>query len=227
MSALLDIIGPFLKGVGWFSILWLILPALLLCLPKQKILLSISRHAVEIIDGLCAAMGELIKWALPLLVLSVAISVFALSLFGLSWTKLSESAQYFHAAVIMLGAAMTLLVNQHVRVDIFQSRLSRPRKALVDFIGFHIGLMPVCLLLIWSSNSFVRFGWQIFEGSAEADGIKGVFLLKTLIPLFAISMLAQGLSIALRAVMVMRGLDEPPRAANDVPDHFPSPETRS
>jgi len=204
----LDIIAHFLKGVGWFALFWLTLPALLLVFSKNKYLLSLSHHTVGIIDT----------------VLSVAISVFALSLFGVSWTKLSESAQYFHAATIMLGSAMTLLVNEHVRVDIFQSRFSRPRKALIDFIGFYIALMPVCLLLVWSSNSFVRFGWQIFEGSPEADGIKGVFLLKTLIPVFAILLLAQGLSIALRAVMVMRNLKESERPAN-VSDLFPIPDS--
>jgi len=226
MAAFIDIIGGAMKGIGSFVLLWLVLPTLLLFFPKQKMILSISHHIVMLVDRLNFTIGEIVKWALPLLVLSVAISVFALSLFGLSWTKLSESAQYFHAIALMLGASMTLLMNEHVRVDIFQSRLSRPRKALVDFIGFHIGLMPVCLLLIWSSNSFVRFGWLIFEGSAEADGIKGVFLLKTLIPVFAILMLAQGLSIALRAVMVMRGLDEPERVAN-IDDLFPAPESPS
>ena len=120
----------------------------------------------------------------------------------------------------MLGAAMTLLLNEHVRVDVFQSRLKRPQKALVDFIGFYIGLMPVCLLLIWSSNSFIGFSWQIFEGSAESDGIRGLYLLKTLIPAFAVLMLAQGLSIALRAVMVMRELEEPKRPPH-VEDLFP------
>lgn len=220
---ILDIIAHSLKGIGWFGCMWLALPTILLIWPKSKSIQSISCHTVTIIDSFSLAIGEIIKWALPLLVLSVAISVFALSLFGLSWTKLSESAQYFHAAVIMLGGAMTLLVNEHVRVDVFQSRLSRARKALVDLIGFHIGLMPVCLLLIWSSNSFIRFSWQIFEGSAETDGIKGVFLLKTLIPIFAIMLLAQGLSITLRAVMVMRGIDEPQRPET-VRDLFPAPD---
>lgn len=115
---------------------------------------------------------------------------------------------------------MTLLLNEHVRVDIYQSRLKRPQKALVDFIGFHIGLMPVCLLLIWSSNSFIGFSWQTLEGSAESDGIRGLYLLKTLIPIFAVMMLAQGLSISLRAVMIMRGLEAPKRPA-DVNDLFP------
>lgn len=219
----LDLIAHFLKGIGWFALLWLFLPAVLLARPQSKWLQSVSHIAVEIIDSFSIKAGELIKWALPLLVLSVAISVFALSLYGLSWTKLSESAQYLHAAALMIGAAMTLLMNEHVRVDILQSRFSRPRKALIDFIGFYVGLMPVCLLLVWSSNSFVGFGWRIFEGSPETDGIKGVFLLKTLIPIFAGMMLAQGLSICLRAVMVMRGLEEPKRPEG-VPDLFPKPD---
>ena len=217
---MLDLISQALKGVGWFALVWLTLPALLLFNSKNKFLVNVSRHVVEIVDSLSLTIGQLIKWGLPLLVFSVAISVFALSLFGLSWTKLFESAQYIHASVIMLGAAMTLLLNEHVRVDIYQSRLKRPQKALVDFIGFHIGLMPVCLLLIWSSNSFIGFSWQTLEGSAESDGIRGLYLLKTLIPIFAVMMLAQGLSIALRAVMVMRGLEEPKRPT-DVDDLFP------
>ncbi|MEP6341897.1 MAG: TRAP transporter small permease subunit [Maricaulaceae bacterium] len=217
---MLDIFAKAVKGVGWVSLLWFTLPALLLFCPTSKFLREISHHTVEIIDTISLTVGQVVKWALPLLVLTVAASVFALSLFGLSWTKLFESAQYLHATVIMLGAAMTLLLNEHVRVDIFQSRLKRPQKALVDFIGFHTGLMPVCLLLIWSSNSFIGFSWQILEGSAESDGIRGLYLLKTLIPAFAVMLLAQGLSIALRAVMVMRKLDEPKRPSH-VHDLFP------
>ena len=217
---MLDIFAHALKGIGWFALLWLTLPALLLFKPKSAFLIDVSRHAVEIVDKVSLMIGQLIKWGLPLLVFSVAISVFALSLFGLSWTKLFESAQYIHASVIMLGAAMTLLLNEHVRVDIYQSILKRPQKALVDFIGFHIGLMPVCLLLIWSSNSFIGFSWQTLEGSAESDGIRGLYLLKTLIPIFAVMMLAQGLSISLRAVMIMRGLETPKRPAG-VNDLFP------
>ncbi len=223
MAEFIDIIGGAMKGIGWFALIWLSLPALLLFFPKQKHLSSLSVNVISSVDALNYKIGEAVKWALPLLVITVAMSVFALSLFGLSWTKLSESAQYFHAGTLMLGAAATLLMNEHVRVDIFQSRLQRHHKALIDFIGFHLGLVPVCLLLIWSSNSSVHFAWLIFEGSAEADGIKGVFLLKTLIPAFAVLMLAQGQSIALRAVFIMREIGEPPRLSG-IKDHFPAPD---
>jgi len=126
-------------------------------------------------------LGEITKWLLPLLVLVVAFTVFALSIFGQSWTKLFESAEYLHASVIMLAL-----------------------------------LVPVCLIILWNSQSFVSFSWRIFEASSEADGIRGEFLLKTLIPLFASMMILQGLAIALRAAMCLSGQMRPAR-----PPHTP------
>ncbi|MBC6411720.1 MAG: TRAP transporter small permease subunit [Hyphomonadaceae bacterium] len=166
---------------------------------------------MRLIDTLNYTLGEIIKWALPLLVLSVAFSVFALSIFGLSWTKLFESAQYLHSSVIMCGAAATLLAGQHVRVDIFHARMSPEQRALIDFCGFYALLLPVCLTILWNSGSFIALSWRIFEGSAEADGIRGEFLLKTLIPLFGLFMIMQGMAIALRAAFLMGGHPCPER----------------
>jgi len=145
------------------------------------------------------------KWLLPLLVLTVAASVFALSIFGVTTTKWLESAKYFQAFIIMLGAAATLLAGQHVQVDIFHANMSAKAKARVDLYGYLILLLPVCVLLIWNAQSFVSFAWSIHEGSSESDGIRGIYILKTLIPVFATTMLAQGLAIATRAAMSLRG----------------------
>ncbi len=211
-----DLLAHALKGIGWAFFPALLLPMLYLLIPNNEWLDRFSRALITVIDDISYHLAEAAKWALPALVLSVVFSVFALSIFGLSWTKLSESAAYFHACVIMLGAAATLLAGQHVRVDIFYSRMSAKSRALVDFAGFYALLLPVALIILWNSQSFVRLGWKIFEGSAEGDGIKGVFLLKTLIPIFAIMVIAQGLSIALRAAICLHGRERPPR-----PDHTP------
>ena len=159
------------------------------------------------------------KWLLPLLVLSVAASVFALSIFGVTTTKWLESAKYFQALIIMLGAAATLLAGQHVRVDIFFSRMQETSKARVDLIGFYLLLAPACILLTWNAQSFVSFAWAIREGSSEANGIRGVYILKTLIPVFAITMLAQGLAISTRAAMALIGQTRPDRPEG-VPPFF-------
>ena len=210
-------LGTAFQAIGWVFLPVLLLPVIYIFPHNNNALHSLSNAIIRTTDSLSFWIGEAVKWLLPILVLTVAFTVFALSIFGQSWTKLFESADYFHASVIMLGSAATLLAGQHVRVDIFHSRMSAKSRALIDFIGFYALLVPVCLIILWNSQSFVSFAWRIFEGSAEADGIRGEFLLKTLIPIFAVTMILQGLAIALRAAMCLSGQARPER-----PPHTPA-----
>jgi len=212
-------IGGILQSIGWVFLPFLAWPLVHLILGDKPFVKSISEHIISIFDHLSYWLGEVAKWLLPLLVLTVAASVFALSIFGFTTTKWIESAKYFQAAIIMLGASATLLAGQHVRVDIFHAQMSDIGKARVDLIGYFLLLAPVCILLIWNAQSFVSFAWAIREGSNEADGIRGIYLLKTLIPVFALTMLLQGQSIAIRAAMCLRGQTRPDRPAG-VPPFF-------
>ena len=208
--------GAAFKAIGFAFSPLVLLPFIYILLHNSSRLRDFSNIFIQLIDSLSYWIGEMAKWLLPILVLTIAFSVFALSIFGQSWTKLFESAEYLHASVIMLGAAATLLAGQHVRVDIFHTRMPPRSRAWVDFIGFYVLLLPVCLIILWNSQSFISFSWQILEGSAEADGIRGEYLLKTLIPIFAIMMIAQGLAIATRAAMCITGQTGPER-----PPHTP------
>ena len=212
-------VGGILQAIGWAFLPVLLWPIIHLLFSKNAFIRSVSEALISIIDGFIFRLGEATKWLLPLLVLSVAASVFALSIFGVTTTKWLESAKYFQALTIMLGAAATLLAGQHVRVDIFHSRMTDIGKARVDLIGFYLLLAPACILLTWNAQSFVSFAWAIREGSSEANGIRGVYILKTLIPIFAITMLTQGLAIAIRAAMCLSGQIRPDRPEG-VPPFF-------
>lgn len=205
-----EIIGAALRAIGWVFLPVLILPVLYLLSPRG-IIQALSTGLIRTIDSMVFALGEIVKWSLPLLVMSVAASVFALSIFGSASVKWLESAGYFQAVIILLGAAATLLAGQHVRVDVFHERMGERARARVDLAGFYILLLPVCLLILWNSQTFVGFAWRTFEGSSEADGIRGVFLLKTLIPVFAVTLITQGYAIALRAAMALNGEARPER----------------
>ena len=202
--------GSVWQAIGWAFLPLLALPMLYL-VTQPTWLGGVVRGLIRTIDSAVFALGEIVKWALPLLVLSVAASVFALSIFGTATTKWLESALYFQAVIILLGAAATLLAGQHVRVDVFHARMGERARARVDLLGYYLLLVPTCLLILWNSQSFVAFAWQTFEGSTESDGIRGVYLLKTLIPVFAVTLLAQGLSIALRAALALNGETRPER----------------
>jgi TRAP-type mannitol/chloroaromatic compound transport system permease small subunit len=53
------------------------------------------------------------------------------------------------------------------------------------------------------SVPYVARSWSILERSQEASGLPLVFLLKTLIPLFALLMALQGIAQAIRAGAVL------------------------
>ena len=219
-------VGGILQSIGWAFLPALAWPVIHLLFGHKPLISNLSRALISLIDSLIYRLGEMAKWLLPLLVLSVAASVFALSIFGVTTTKWLESAKYFQAFIIMLGAAATLLASQHVRVDILHTQMTEKGKARVDLLGFFLLMMPACLLLIWDAQSFVSFAWAIREGSSEADGIRGVYILKTLIPVFAISMLVQGLAISTRAAMSLRGQTRPDRPKGIPPFFRSSRETQ-
>jgi TRAP-type mannitol/chloroaromatic compound transport system permease small subunit len=160
------------------------------------------------IDRLNAAIGRTVAW-LCLFVVLVQFAVVVLRYgFGIGSIWLTESIIYGHAALFMLAAAWTLREGGHVRVDVFYADASPRWKALVDLCGALLLLLPFMLVLGWFSLPYVARSWAILETSRETSGIPAVFLLKTLIPLFALLMALQGVAQAIRAALVLSGRGE-------------------
>jgi TRAP-type mannitol/chloroaromatic compound transport system permease small subunit len=157
------------------------------------------------IDCLSRAVGRAAAW----LCLAVALLQFALVVaryvFSLGSVWLTEAVIYGHAALIMLAAAWTLQAGGHVRVDVFFERAGPRARALIDLVGALLLLMPFMLVLLWLSWPYAARSWAILERSREASGLPLVFVLKTLIPLFAVLMALQGVSQAIRAADALSG----------------------
>ena len=172
-------------------------------MPPSRIMAVADR-----IDRLNAAIGRTVAW-LCLFVVVAQFSVVVLRYgFGLGSIWLTESIIYGHAALFMLAAAWTLREGGHVRVDVFYAEASPRWKATVDLCGALLLLLPFMLVLGWFALPYVARSWAILETSRETSGIPAVFLLKTLIPLFALLMALQGISQAIRAAHVLSGQGE-------------------
>ena len=156
------------------------------------------------IDRLTSALGRAAAWLALLVVLLQLALVVARYLFGLGSVWLTETVIYAHAALFMLAAAWTLQVGGHVRVDIFYADASAHTKALIDLVGALFLLLPFMVVLIWLSIPYAARSWSILEHSQEASGLPVVFVLKTLIPLFALLMALQGIAQAIRAAALLR-----------------------
>ena len=103
------------------------------------------------LDSLNAALGGAVRWlALAMLLIQTAVVVLRYG-FGFNLIAPNKSVLYLHAALFMLGAGYTLLVDGHVRVDIFHARAPPRRKAMIHAFGHPFLLAPsITLLLYWS-----------------------------------------------------------------------------
>jgi TRAP-type mannitol/chloroaromatic compound transport system permease small subunit len=156
------------------------------------------------IDRLTSLIGRAAAWFCLFIVLAQFAVVLLRYGFGTGSAKLTESIIYGHAALFMLAAAWTLRENGHVRVDIFYADAPPRRKALVDLLGALLLLIPFALSLLILSLPYVARSWSILERSRETSGLPLVWLLKTLIPAFALLLILQGISQALRALHALR-----------------------
>ena len=155
------------------------------------------------IDRLSTGIGRAVAWlALAVVLLQFALVV-ARYLFGLGSIWATETVIYAHAALFMLAAAWTLKAGGHVRVDVFYAEASPRAKAIIDLIGSLFLLLPFAAVLIWLSVPYAARSWEILERSQESSGLPLVFVLKTLIPAFAVLMALQGIAQAIRAAATL------------------------
>ncbi len=143
------------------------------------------------LDHLSEWLGRSLSWLILVMMLIQFLIVVLRYAFSINSIPMQESVMYLHATVFMLAASYTLRHDGHVRVDIFYRGMSARGKALVDLLGTLLLLMPVMIFVILVSLGYVASPGR-FSSSPDSGGIPGVFLLKTLIPLFAALMLLQG-----------------------------------
>ncbi|MEZ5541129.1 MAG: TRAP transporter small permease subunit [Pseudomonadota bacterium] len=168
------------------------------------------QRLARLLDGFAEQTGRLLSWLTLAMVVITCVVVLLRYAFGIGSIALQESVTYLHALVFMLCAAYTLRHDAHVRVDIFYQRWSPRARAWVDLLGTLLLLAPVCVFILVSSLDYVAVSWSIREGSREAGGLDGVYLLKTAIPVMAALLLLQGCAQVIHSLLRITGHREPP-----------------
>ena len=166
---------------------------------------AISRSGAfaDFIDSLTTAIGRAVAWLALAIVLVQFSLVVARYAFGLGSIWLTELVTYGSAMMFMLAAAWTLRADGHVRVDVFYAHAQQRAQAIVDLIGALLLLLPFAFVLIYLSVPYASRSWAIMERSHETSGLPLVYVLKTVIPLFAALMALQGIAQAIRAAAVL------------------------
>jgi len=164
---------------------------------------SFSNNLCDYLDKMSEKIGQGIAWLTLFMVITQFSVVVLRYLFNIGWISMQESILYMHALVFMLGAAYTLKHDGHVRVDIFYHKMGARGKALVNVLGSLLLLLPVCVFIISYSWDYVANSWSLQEGSREAGGLAGLFLLKSSIVLLPVLLILQGTSQFIKNLLTL------------------------
>ncbi len=115
-----------------------------------------------------------------------------------------EIQWYMFGALVFLGAAHTLRMNEHVRVDLIFSNLSDRGQTWVDVIGFTFFFLPVTTYLTWLAWPFF---WQSFRSGEMSNSAGGLIIwpAKLLVPAGLALLTLQGLSELIKRILILQG----------------------
>ena len=135
------------------------------------------------------SLGKFISLMIPAMTILMIVIIVARYFFGIGLTGLQELVMYIHALVFLGCAGYVHYKDEHVRVDIFYRESSMKYKKKVNFILSLLFLIPLCFVIGYFSIELINMAWKIKEVSTEAGGLGYVYLQKTLIILFPITLL--------------------------------------
>lgn len=166
------------------------------------------------VDRLNRAVGKGVGWLIVALTLLTSYDIVARKFFAapLRWSY--DASYILYGTLFMLAGAYTLSRNAHVRGDMFYSRFTPRRQALLDLVLYVAFFFPGILALIFSGYDYAARSASMWERSAVmANGIY-VWPYKFVIPAAAILMIVQGVVETARCVQCLATGKWPPRLAD-------------
>ena len=145
---------------------------------------------MNIVEKSINILGKYISYLIPLMTLLMIVVIVSRYFFGIGQTGLQELVMYFHALIFLGCAGYAFNEDEHVRVDIFYREASVKYKNLINLILGIIFLLPVTFVIAFYSIELIAMSWKIQETSTEAGCLGYVFIQKTFIFLFPLTLFA-------------------------------------
>jgi TRAP-type mannitol/chloroaromatic compound transport system permease small subunit len=166
---------------------------------------------VDAVDRLSEHIGQALKWLV--LASSLISAGTALVRYGLHTgsNALLEIQWYMFGAMFLLGAGYALKHEEHVRVDIFFSKMTPQTQAWVDVFGGILFLMPTAIIITFLSWHMVVNSISINEMSSDPGGLLR-WPIKICIPLGFALLGLQGIADIIKKYAIARGLRGPGKA---------------
>ena len=169
------------------------------------------------IDAVSVAVGKFVMWLVLVAVLVSAYNALQRYAFNVSSNAWLEIQWYLYGAIFLGAAAYTLQRNEHIRIDVVASMLSRRTRSWIDLFGHVFFLTPFTILMVELSVPWAIFSYTRNEISDNAGGLVR-WPAKSLLVLGFGLLFLQALSEIIKRVAVLRGVIADPNADHDAVD---------
>lgn len=178
----------------------------------MKVLLKLS----GLIDALNNLVGRLSYWLILVAVLVSAGNASVRYTLDRSSNAWLEIQWYLFSAVFLFCAGYTLLHNQHVRIDVLSSHLSKRGRAWIDIFGTVFFLLPMAIAIMWMSWPVFVQAWELNEMSGNAGGLI-VWPARLMVPVGFFLLILQGISELIKRVAFLLGMIPDPSEKDEGP----------
>jgi TRAP-type mannitol/chloroaromatic compound transport system permease small subunit len=168
---------------------------------SMDLLLRLSRG----IDAVNRRIGQFFALMVLTAILVSAINATVRKVFDLSSNAWLELQWVLFSMVFMLCAPWTLLLNEHVRIDIVNSMLPRAVRSTIELVGHVLFLLPLTLVMIVTGVPFFLNSFHLDEQSFSAGGLPQ-WPAKSLIAIGFTLLALQGISQIIKRIAIMRGI---------------------
>ena len=157
-----------------------------------------STTQFKIIDQLFLKIGHFTSLLSILLVFMVLFDVVARYLFLASAAWLTELEWHVFALMFLFGAIYTLQYDDHVRVDVWYTKMSPRKRLWVNLLGTIIFLIPWCLIIIYTSYHYALHSYVMDEKSADPGGLPYRYVIKFSLTLSFVLLLLYAILFAMK-----------------------------
>ena len=161
------------------------------------------------VDWLNTLIGKYVIWLILASTVVSGVNAIVRKVFNVSSNAYLEVQWYLFAASFLIAAGYTLLQNEHVRIDVISSRLSKRGQIWMDIFGFVVFLTPFCIAILYYGTPYFLRGYQSGEMSNNAGGLIR-WPVYAMIPLGFLLLLLQGWSELIKRIAFLQGLIEDP-----------------
>jgi len=162
------------------------------------------RKTIRILDNIGEWTGKIVSYVLIILTILVVLEVIMRRFLGHPTSWNFEVTKQLFAFHFMMISAYALLRGSHVSIDFLLIRMSERKKASLSLISYLVFFFPFCVTLLWRGTVYSLRSWSVWETSWSVFAAP-LYPIKTIIPLMALLLLLQGLSICIKNIFVLRG----------------------